>query len=219
MDKENMTQDMARVRYLVGNAVQTSDNLVNLAFRDQMSIKKLRRYLETAMIQFERSTLELRQSCERYAETSGIPGKKPPIPAREVTGSVEITGYDWLHIRVNTLIPSSQFRSADWFSDTIRRLLDEYEQSGQKLPYYSQALLVIEERSELSGRRAFDQDNKGWKAVSNAVKGRLIPDDDQYSLGVALLSTWSNENACHIYLLDISDAGDFFTSRANPDDS
>ena len=218
MDKERLTQDMARVRYLVGNAVQTSDNLVNLAFRDKPSMRKFRQYLETAMDQFERATLELRQICEKYAETGGIPGKKPPIPAREVTGSVEITGYDWLHIRVNALLPSVRFRPADWFSDTIRRLLDEYEQSRQKLPYYRQALLVIEECSELSGRRAFDQDNKGWKAVSNSMKGRLFPDDDQYTLGVCLLSTWSSENACHIYLLDASDAGAFFTSRANPED-
>ena len=219
MDKENLSRDMTRVRYLVGNAVQTSDNLVKLAFRDQPPMRKLRQYMETAMNLFERSTLELRQICEKYAETSNIPGKKAPIPAREVTGSVEITGYDWLHIRVNTLIPSSRFRAAEWFSDTIRRLLDDFEQSGQKLPYYSQALLVIEERTEISGRRAFDQDNKGWKAVSNAIKGRLIPDDDQFTLGVCLLSTWSGENVCHITLLDASDAGAFFTSRANPDNS
>ena len=57
------------------------------------------------------------------------------------------------------------------------------------------------------------------KTVSNAVKGRLIPDDDQYTLGVCLLSTWSGENACHITLLDASDAGVFFTSHANPDNS
>ena len=206
MDKENMTNDLARLHYLVGNAVQTSDNLVKLAFRDQPPMRKLRQYMETAMNQFERSTLELRQICEKYAETSSIPGKKPPI-------------HDWLHIRVNTLIPSSRFRAAEWFSDTIRRLLDDFEQSGQKLPYYSQALLVIEERTEISGRRAFDQDNKGWKAVSNAIKGRLIPDDDQFTLGVCLLSTWSGENVCHITLLDASDAGAFFTSRANPDNS
>ena len=32
MDKERLTQDMARVRYLVGQAVQTSDNLVNQVY-------------------------------------------------------------------------------------------------------------------------------------------------------------------------------------------
>lgn len=52
--------------------------------------------------------------------------------------------------------------------------------------------------------------NKGWKAVSNALKGRLFPDDDQYTLALSLLSTRSTENVCHITLLDLADAADFF---------
>lgn len=60
----------------------------------------------------------------------------------------------------------------------------------------------------------FDQDNKGWKAVSNAVKGRLVPDDDQYTLNVALLSQMSEENVCHITLLEQRDTADFFSLRA-----
>ncbi len=49
-----------------------------------------------------------------------------------------------------------------------------------------------------------------WKAVSNALKGRLFPDDDQYTLALSLLSTRSTENVCHITLLDLADAADFF---------
>ena len=48
------------------------------------------------------------------------------------------------------------------------------------------------------------------KAVSNAIKGRLIPDDDQHTLAVALLSGRSELDVCHITLLDLSDAADFF---------
>ena len=61
----------------------------------------------------------------------------------------------------------------------------------------------------------YDQDNKGWKAVSNALKGRVIPDDDQYTLGVCLLSCRAPEPACHIYLIPQQDAGDFFFMRAD----
>ena len=64
------------------------------------------------------------------------------------------------------------------------------------------------------GRHIFDQDNKGWKAVSNAIKGRIIPDDDQYTLSVALLSTRSRQNVCHITVLDMKDAPNFFSARA-----
>lgn len=78
-----------------------------------------------------------------------------------------------------------------------------------------QALLVIDEHCDIDARRVYDQDNKGWKAISNAIKGRLVADDDQYSLGVCLLSERSSEEACHIYLLPLQDAGDFFFMRSD----
>ena len=213
MDKEKLIQDMARMRYLVGQSYSVSESLVNQSFRERPSPRALREDMETAVGQFERATVELRRICESYEAPVNAGGKAPPIPAREITGSVETLDRNRLHIRVNTLLPSCRYRAAEWLSDTIRRLLDSYEQSGQSLPYYSRALMVIEERSDICGRRVFDQDNKGWKAVSNAIKGRLIPDDDQYTLGVALLSVRSAENACHIILMDADDAGDFFMSR------
>ena len=213
MDKEKLIQDMARMRYLVGQSYSVSENLVNQSFRERPSAKSLREDMETAVGQFERATVELRRICESYEEPVNAGGKAPPIPAREITGSVETLDRNRLHIRVNTLLPSCRYRAAEWLSDTIRRLLDSYERSGRSLPYYSRALMVIEERSDISGRKVFDQDNKGWKAVSNAIKGRLIPDDDQYTLGIALLSLRSSENACHITLMDADDAGDFFTVR------
>jgi len=37
-------------------------------------------------------------------------------------------------------------------------------------------MLIIDEHCGIDGRYIFDQDNKGYKAVSNAIKGRLIPD-------------------------------------------
>lgn len=46
--------------------------------------------------------------------------------------------------------------------------------------------------------------------MSNAIKGRLIPDDDQHTLALALLPTKSELDVCHITLLDIVDAADFF---------
>ena len=76
MDKEKLIQDMARVRFLTGQAVQTGDNLVSLSFRESPPEKKLRQDLETVVRQFERSTLELRQICEKYAEPIAPVGKK-----------------------------------------------------------------------------------------------------------------------------------------------
>jgi len=112
---------------------------------------------------------------------------KPILSAVEVAGSVEEFGYGWLHIMLHTLLPHCRYQTPGWLSDTIRRLLDGYEACGKRLPFYSRALLVIDEHTGIEGRHIFDQDNKGWKAVSNAIKGRLIPDDDQHTLACSLL--------------------------------
>ena len=59
----------------------------------------------------------------------------------------------------------------------------------------------------------YDPDNKGWKAIPNAIKGVLVDDDDQYSLEIALLSRRSAVTACHIYILDADEADAFFSWR------
>lgn len=138
-------------------------------------------------------------------------GRRPPTPYCAVAGHVEKLGYSWLHIRLNTLLPHCRYQTPLWLTDTIRRLLDGFEAGGNTVPYFRErAMLVIDEHSEIAGRRVFDQDNKGWKAVCNALKGRAIPDDDQYTLAVSLLATPSTENVCHITLMDLHDASDFF---------
>ena len=38
--------------------------------------------------------------------------------------------------------------------------------------FFERAMLMIDEHTAMEGRHIFDQDNKGWKAVSNAIKGR-----------------------------------------------
>ena len=208
------SEDMAHIQQLVGNAFTATGSLTALADGAQMQPAKLRKALEQTIGSFELATVELRQLCERYMPPAGNPGKKATIPRRDVTGSVELIEYQWLHITINTLLPSAAYQTPVWLSDTIRRLLDEYESGGHSLPYYRAALMVIEERSDIEGRRVFDQDNKGYKTISNAIKGRLIPDDDQYTLGLVLLSARSSENACHITLLDSADAADYFALRA-----
>ena len=176
----------------------------------QADPEKLQRSLEQIASQTERTALTVRKLCEKHSPGAGGYGKRPVLPQMEVTGFVETLGYGWLHIQLNTLLPHCRYQTSDWLSDTIRRLLDEYEAGGSELPFFKEAMLVIDEHCGVKGRHIFDQDNKGWKAVSNAIKGRLIPDDDQHTLALALLSTRSELDVCHITLLDIVDAADFF---------
>ena len=205
-------EDVARIQRLIGNSFSATGALAELA--DDSKASKRSKTLEHTVGGFEVAAVELRRLCEQYMQQTSDLGSKAALPYREVTGSVELLDYQWLHIRINTLLPSAAYQTPAWFSDTIRRLLDEFERGGRSLPYFKRALMVIDEHSDVTGRRAFDQDNKGYKSISNAVKGRLFPDDDQYTLGLVLLSTRSSENVCHITILDRADAADFFSAYA-----
>lgn len=209
----DLKQDMRRIQELVGDAFNQTGGLVAMADGGVMPAEKLQRTLENTMERFEQSALELRRLCERYSPGIGGYGRRPKATIQASAGQVDLLCDCWLHIRLNTLLPHCRFQTPNWLSDTLSRLLDGYEAQGRALPRYEKAMLIIDEHSDMSGRHIFDQDNKGWKAVSNAIKGRLIPDDDQYTLSVALLSQRSSSNACHITLLDQRDAGDFFSLR------
>ncbi|MCI8811474.1 MAG: hypothetical protein HFF84_15540 [Oscillibacter sp.] len=207
-----LKQDIARMQELAGEAFSATGSLSVLA--DGASPEKLQKALEEASGTFERSALELRWLCEKHTPGVGGYSKRPVLPRMETTGFVERFGCGWLHIQLNTLLPHCRYQPSEWLSDTIRRLLDDYEASGREPPFFQRALLVIEEHCGVDGRHIFDQDNKGFKAVSNAIKGRLVPDDDQFTLALALLSEKSELNVCHITLLDITDAADFFATRS-----
>lgn len=178
----DMKRDLIRIQELVGMAFSETGSLVALTDGGQMNPNKLQKTLEQTMEQFERTTLELRRLCERYSPGAGGFAHRPALPYMDITGSVEAFGYGWLHITLHTLLPHCRYQTPNWLSDTIRRLLDEYETCGKKLPFYSRAMLVIDEHTSIEGRHIYDQDNKGWKAISNAIKGRLIPDDDQHMI-------------------------------------
>ena len=210
----DLKQDLARIQELIGTAFAQTGGLVALSDGGVMPPEKLQRTLEETLEGFEQSALELRRLCERYSPGVGGYGRRPVAPVLKISGYVDILCDSWLHIHLNTLLPHCRFQTPGWLADTISRLLDGYETQGRALPHYDQALLVIDEHSAMDGRHVFDQDNKGWKAVSNALKGRLISDDDQYTLNVALLSQVSPENVCHIVLLEQRDAADFFSLRA-----
>ena len=204
-------KDMAKIQTLVGDAFSATGGLVALSDGGSMSAPRLQQTLEKTAAEFEKAVLELRVLCEKHSPGEGGYGKRPAAPFRAVAGHVEKLGYSWLHIRLNTLLPHCRYQNPNWVSDTIRRLLDDFEARGNPLPFCRErAMLVIDEHSDIAGRHVFDQDNKGWKAVCNALKGRVIPDDDQYTLAVSLLSTPSPENVCHITLMDLRDASDFF---------
>lgn len=155
--------------------------------------------LERTATQMEQGTVELRALCELCLPDLSAIGHKPVLPALDVAGTINVNEFGWLLIELNTLLPHCRFSTPLWLTDTITRLLDQHERRHGKLPMLDRALLVIEEFCDLDSRQVYDEDNKGWKAVSNAIKGRLVADDDQFTLSVCLLSQrYSGKRACHI---------------------
>jgi len=204
-------KDVAQMQSLVNSAFISTGALAALTDGSSTSPEKLQKQLETTASELEYAALKLRVLCEKHCPGLGGYGRRPILKAVETSGYAELSEWGWLQITVYTLLPHCRFQPPTWLSDTIGRILDEYEAQGMRLPFFERAMLVIEEQSDIDGRHIFDQDNKGWKAVSNALKGRLFPDDDQYTLDVSLLSVRSNSNLCKITILDREYASDFFS--------
>ena len=174
-------------------------------------------YLRALCNVLEVATVQTRNQYERVmaGEPIGKYGGKRLEPPVRLAGSIELYEGCWLHIKLNTLLPHCRFQTPAYLADTITRLLDEYIKGHGPLHYYQKALLIIDEHSDIESRQVFDQDNKGWKAIPNALKGRVFPDDTQDSLDIALLSKVASKPVCHIYVLVHADAADFFALRSS----
>lgn len=210
----SLKQDIVQMQTLAYGAAKQADSLAARVTDGQPEPARLQKELELASSRFEHVAIRMRKLCEKHCPGTGGYGSAPELPQIEISGFAEQFGYGWLHIQLNTLLPHCRYRPSEWLSDTIRRLLDDYEAGGKKLPFFHHAMLVIDEHCGIDGRHIFDQDNKGWKVVSNALKGRLLPDDDQFTLAVTLLSQRSELDVCHVTLLELADAADFFAARA-----
>ncbi|MFR1988558.1 MAG: hypothetical protein ACLS3C_00230 [Oscillospiraceae bacterium] len=137
-------------------------------------------------------------------------GRRDGLAFQLPSGHIEIAGAGWVHMQIDTLLPHCRYMPATWLTDTVRQLLTAYMRHTNFRLHFKQMLLVIDEHSDVDGRHVFDQDNKGWKAVSNALKGLVIDDDDQYHLSVHMMSSRSAENVCHISLVLPESAEEFF---------
>ncbi len=130
--------------------------------------------------------------------------KEKVIP--KVAGEIEVTAEGWLHIKLNTLLPNCRFKTSSYLQDTLTRLLEECD---KPLPKFEHAFLAIVEYCDYESREVFDQDNKSWKMIPNAIKGRVVKDDEQFRLDIGLFSKMSDTPACHIYVIPSTQLNDF----------
>lgn len=137
--------------------------------------------------------------------------KKEKIISK-VAGEIEVTAEGWLHIKLNTLLPNCRFKTNSYVQDTLTRLLEECD---KPLPMFEHAFLAIVEHCDYENREVYDQDNKSWKMIPNAIKGRMVKDDEQFRLDIGLFSKMSDTIACHIYVIPSTQLSDFMYYLSN----
>lgn len=129
---------------------------------------------------------------------------------KPITGAIEVTSEGWLHIRLDMLLPNCRYGTTPHIKNAIQTFLDQYD--GQ-LPFFEKAFLIIDEHSNDDTRQVYDPDNKAWKAISNALKGSIFADDNQYTLSLCLLARRSDRAACHIFVMPPEDAPIYLCMR------
>jgi len=186
------------------------------AYTSTRDINAIIRSISKTNETLEKAVIASRNVLERLYNNGAFPeNDKPTPPDMSISGKARVMYDGWLHIKLNALLPHCRYQTPKYLTDTIVRLVDGLSRERGGLPYYNNAMLIIDEHCDIKNRSVYDQDNKGWKAVLNAMKGNLFPDDDQFSLGIALLSSMDVIPSCSIYVMDISDAGNFFDMRLN----
>ncbi len=167
--------------------------------------------LDVVMQQVELCCIEMRKTCEKI---------RPPIQKlhylpdstihEELYGKVFTSSKDRIQIRLNALLPHCKFvGGTQYVSDSIIRLLNNFEAEGGKLPCYNKAFVAIVEHCSLSTASAFDNDNKGFKGVINALKGRLFEDDNQFELSLGLFNVIDEETYCDIFVMPFDTSSSF----------
>ena len=202
-----------KLKKISGHIYSAQKAIEHLISSGNISSDKQNSMLDITLSQFETTVVEMRKLAESY-RPKAVEIKRKTCHSKAVFGEVEITDTGWLHIKLYTLLPGNRLiESSNYISDSITRLIDGFVKTGGKLPFYEKAFLAIIERCSYENRSSFDNDNKGYKAVQNALKGRLFRDDNQFELSIGLFSELDDEAACHIYVMPENEVSDFFCMR------
>ncbi len=210
---DSLRNNIVIVKCLIAQSYQAASKLIAHLEKQGGEPPGIERRMEKMCSEMEKAVVEMRNLCEHEWPDSRTEFTKPFLTNMKIAGSAEVNRYGWLHIELQTLLPHCRFQTPKYLSDTVVQLLDSYEAEGHTVPRYEDAILIIDEHCDIFNRHVFDQDNKGWKAIPNALKGRVVRDDDQFTLELALLSTVSDKAACHITVLPKAEAGEFFMLR------
>lgn len=196
--------------------VESCSSYIHALEQGFRSPEKVNTLLDAAMKQIELCCIDMRRLVEQVRPTL------PPLHfdhanyhTREIYGEVTLMDNGWLDIQLSALLPHCKaLGGTQYITDTITRLLDRFKASGGTLPIHEKVFLAIVEHCPNNGCGAFDHDNKGFKAVINALKGRLFPDDNQFEMSLGLFAVQDEDTCCHVYVTPYDAAGDFLYQLA-----
>lgn len=200
------------VAALEENAVVVMQCFSNLSSLKSESKDRIERCIDDFQCELETFCVKARTELDCYRKEHSYFGYSPSNILNDIAGSIEVTDEGWLHITLNTLLPNCRRRISNYIGDTISRLI---ESSEYELPYFETAFMAIVEYCNHKNHNALDNDNKGWKMIPNALKGRVIEDDNQFILSIGLFSKISDDIRCEIYVMAPEDGSCFMDLLAN----
>ena len=202
-----MEQYKSRLMDLQTDMVKVTQCISKMIMSNSESANVLSRQMDDFLCELENVCIRSRTIIEKYrpfCEPRSFNEVNENI--QNICGSVEVTDKGWLHITLNTLLPNCRHRVSNYIGDTVSRLLNSY---GYELPYFEKAFMAIIEYCNYENHNALDNDNKGWKMIPNALKGRVIEDDTQFNLNIGLFTKVSENLRCEIFLTTPEDAAEF----------
>ena len=111
---------------------------------------KFNTLLDAAMSEVENCCITLRRLAENLRPQIQFDFKETKSYFhKEIYGNVEVTENGWLDIRLNALLPHCKTAgSTQYITDTITRLLNNFESEGGKIPQFEKAFLAIVGQNE-----------------------------------------------------------------------
>ena len=201
------------LKNLQGDCIKVLQCLSRLIMSNSESSTVIGRGIDEYMTRLEELCIRSRNSLEKYRSGNDAFTASPGTrPTDSIGGSIDVLGEGWLHITLNTLLPNSRRENGGYIGDTVSRLMQGY---GGGLPYFKNAFMAIVEHCNYENHNALDNDNKAWKAIPNALKGRVIEDDTQFHLSVGLFSKLSDDMRCEIYVMPSDEASLFMDYLTN----
>ena len=201
----NMDTLKKELKYVQETLIRSIQAISRVSMSESKSEQVIDKRLGDILDTVESACVTARCVIDRYRIMKPFSenGKKEKIISK-VAGEIEVTAEGWLHIKLNTLLPNCRYKTNSYIQDTLTRLLEECDKPLPMLEY-----------CDYDNREVYDQDNKSWKMIPNAIKGRVVKDDEQFRLDIGLFSKISDTPACHIYVIPQTQLSEFMNYLSN----